>query len=219
MSVQNSAETFIISRSKISHTIYQCYVLPVYAWLIQNIYPEQRILNSMLNTLVEACSRSSKVLVVRFDLHIREYSGQNSVISQFSQKYSVFLKKEYPEVWCDLIWTREHGRSHSQHYHCVLLINGQKVHHPKTLRDQAKSLWATTTSGTFSLPINCFYLWKRGDMEMFSQIVYRLSYLAKNITKKRTNPQVKFFGCKRITKHLKAVPTQPLHQLLNCATN
>ena len=93
MSVQNSAETFIISRSKISHTIYQGYVLPVYAWLTQNIYPEQRIINSMLNKLVEACSRSSKVLVVRFDLHVSEYSEHNSVINQFSQKYSAFLKK------------------------------------------------------------------------------------------------------------------------------
>ncbi|WP_241586547.1 YagK/YfjJ domain-containing protein [Rosenbergiella epipactidis] len=215
MSVQDSANPFIIQRCKISHAKYQDYVLPVYAWLKHNIYPDKRILNSMLKALIEACGRSTKVLVVRFDLHVREYSENNSVISQFSQKYSLLLEKEYPKAWCKLIWAREHGRSPRQHYHCVLLINGQKVHHPKKLMDKTKMLWTSTTGGLLSLPTNCYYLWKRGDMAMFGRIVYRLSYLAKNITKKRINPQVKRFGCQTITKYLKVIPTQSLHQLLN----
>jgi len=57
-----------------------------------------------------------------------------------------------------------------------------------------------------------------GDIEMFGPIVYQLSYLAKNITKKRINPQVKRCGCQKITMSLKAVPTPSLHQLLNSET-
>jgi len=214
MPVQNSANPFIISRNKISHVIYQGYVLPVYAWHKHKIYPDKRILNSMLDRLVKAFSNSSKVLVVRFDLHVREYSENNAVLTKFNQDYSRLLKRLYPKAWCSLLWVREHGRSPRQHYHCVLLIDGQYVHHSAKIMAHTKAQWRASTGGTLSLPANCFYLWKRGDTEMFGRIVYRISYLAKNITKKRVNSQVKRSGRSQLARYLSKRPLKKLHQLL-----
>jgi len=73
----------------------------------------------MMDAVTEMFSQSTKVLVICFDLHVKEHSGSNKVISRFSQTLTNKLKKQYPETWFHLMWVREHGRSPKQHYHCV----------------------------------------------------------------------------------------------------
>jgi len=59
--------------------------------------------------------------------------------------------------------------------------------------------WHEVSRGTFSLPANCYYLWQLGNNKLFGQIIYRLSYLAKNTTKKRFNIYTKRHGNRRIS--------------------
>ncbi|WP_431623942.1 YagK/YfjJ domain-containing protein [Enterobacter quasihormaechei] len=171
-------------------------------------------MRAMMDCLTEIFSQSTKVLVVRFDLHVKEHSESNQVISQFSQILTSKLKKHYTGTWFHLMWVREHGRSPKQHYHCVLMANGQKIQHPAKLIPMIDECWQASAGGAFSLPSNSYYFWKRGDSHLLGLIIYRLSYLAKNITKKRFNIKTRRYGARSISASSQ-LPTQTLSVLLD----
>ena len=193
-----SSGLFQVSRKKLGYFFYQDHALPVYEWSQHMIHPEPKIMRSILDTVLEIFSRSTKVLVVRFDLHVKEHSETNLIISQFSKMLTKKLHNNYAKTWFHLIWVREHGNSPCQHYHCVLMVNGQKINHPGKLDKFIEQCWYEVSEGTFSLPKNCYYFWQLGDNRLFGQIIYRLSYLAKNTTKKRFNMYTKRHGNRRI---------------------
>jgi len=199
MASSNSAGIFQVSRKKLGYFLHQNYALPVYEWSQCMIRPEPKIMRSILDTVLEMFSRSTKVLVVRFDLHVKEHSETNLILSKFSKMLTKILYKNYAKTWFHLIWVREHGHSPCQHYHCVLLANGHKVNHPGKLNKLMAMCWHEVSGGTFSLPANCYYLWQPGNNKLFGQIIYRLSYLAKNTTKKRFNMYTKRHGNRRIS--------------------
>lgn len=213
MSTSTSMNPFQISRKKLGAFIFQGYALPVYEWPQRAIHPEPKIMRAMMDCLTEIFSQSTKVLVLRFDLHVKEHSESNQVISQFSQTLASTLKKQYPGTWFHLIWVREHGRCPKQHYHCVLMANGQKIQHPAKLIPMIGECWQTTCGGTFSLPSNSYYFWKRDDNHLLGLIIYRISYLAKNITKRRFNIKTRRYGHSCIAANCQQ-PTQPLSVLL-----
>lgn len=144
MSTSTSMNPFQISRKKLGAFIYQGYALPVYEWPQRAVYPEPKIMRAMMDCLTEIFSQSTKVLVLRFDLHVKEHSESNQVISQLSQTLASTLKKQYPGTWFHLMWVREHGRSPKQHYHCVLMANGQKIQHPAKLIPMIDECWQTS---------------------------------------------------------------------------
>ncbi len=213
MSTSTPMNPFQISRKKLGAFIYQGYALPVYEWPQRAVYPEPKIMRGMMDCLTEIFSQSTKVLVLRFDLHVKEHSESNQVISQFSQTLASTLKKQYPGTWFHLMWVREHGRSTKQHYHCMLMANGQKIQHPAKLIPMIDECWQTSSEGTFSLPSNSYYFWKRGESHLLGLIIYRLSYLAKNITKKRFNIKTRRYG-NRCLSASSQLPAQTLSVLL-----
>lgn len=213
MSTSTPMNPFQISRKKLGAFIYQGYALPVYEWPQRTVYPEPKIMRAMMDCLTEIFSQSTKVLVLRFDLHVKEHSESNQVISQFSQTLASTLNKQYPGTWFHLMWVREHGRSPKQHYHCVLMANGQKIQHPAKLIPMIDECWQTSSGGSLSLPSNCYYFWKRGESHLLGLIIYRLSYLAKNITKKRFNIKTRRYG-NRCLSASSQLPTQALSVLL-----
>ncbi len=73
--------------------------------------------------------------------------------------------------------------------------------------------WQTSSGGSLSLPSNCYYFWKRGESHLLGLIIYRLSYLAKNITKKRFNIKTRRYG-NRCLSASSQLPTQTLSVLL-----
>lgn len=213
MSTSISMNPFQISRIKLGAFIYQGYALPVYEWPQRTVYPEPKIMRAMMDCLTEIFSQSTKVLVLRFDLHVKEHSESNQVISQFSQTLASTLKKQYPSTWFHLMWVREHGRSPKQHYHGVLMANGQKIQYPAKIIPMIEKCWQTSSGGTFSLPSNSYYFWKHGDSHLLGLIIYRLSYLAKNTTKKRFNIKTRRYGHRCISATCQ-LPIQPLRILL-----
>lgn len=214
MPTRNSSNDFQVSRTKLGSFLYQNHALPVYEWPQRMIHPEPKIMRSILDTVIEIFSQSTKVLVVRFDLHVKEHSETNLIMSQFSKVLTQTLHKNYANTWFHLIWVREHGRSPCQHYHCVLITDGQKINHPGKLNKLMALCWHEISGGTYSLPTNCYYLWQVGNNKLFGQIIYRLSYLAKNITKKRFNTSTKRHGNRRILGSNQK-PKKPLPQLLS----
>lgn len=181
-------------RKKLGYFLYQNYALPVYEWSEKAIYPDKIIMCAILKRIVEVFNRSTKILVIRFDLHVKELSDDNQIISSFNNHIKRIFACEYPNMNAHLIWVREHDRASKQHYHCAMLVDGQRVNHPGKLNRLLEDAWNTVSEGHFSLPENCYYLWRYGDNHMLGKIIYRLSYMAKNTTKKRFNPKTKRYG-------------------------
>ncbi|HCR3199142.1 TPA: inovirus-type Gp2 protein, partial [Morganella morganii] len=194
---------FTLSKKKLGYFAYQHYALPVYEWIQRGIRSDKRIMTSILEKVSEVFSQSKKILVVRFDLHVKEYSENNQVISLFNQRIERSIVHNYPNLNIHIIWIREHGKASKQHYHCAILVDGQRINHPAKLNRLLESAWKITSDGHFSIPDNCYYLWKYGDNHMLGKIIYRLSYMAKNITKKRFNSKTKRYGIRRLTKNKK----------------
>ncbi len=67
------------------------------------------------------------------------------------------------------------------------------------------SCWKETNNGTHSIPKNCYYLCQQSDMSTLANIIYRLSYLAKNVTKERKNSHTKRYGSSSLILRKKKV--------------
>lgn len=200
MSTVENLNSFFPSRKKLGYFVYQSYALPVYEWSEKAIYPDKRIMCAILKKMAEVFNQSTKILVIRFDLHVKEFSDDNKIISSFNDHIKKIFACEYPNTNAHLIWVREHNKASKQHYHCAILVDGQRVNHPGKLNKLLENAWNIVSEGHFSLPKNCYYLWRHGDNNMLGKIIYRLSYMAKNITKKRFNTHTKRYGISCLNK-------------------
>ncbi|MEI6895758.1 MAG: inovirus-type Gp2 protein [Colwellia sp.] len=141
--------------------------------------------------------RYSRVFVVRFDLHLKEYGSNNKVISDYLKGLLIKLKSKYK---CQIAhaWSRECYQAEAQHYHCSLMLSGHNIRHPDSLLEEATKLWKEQTNGYLFKPENCYYMAKRGVSQLAQQIIYRLSYLAKKRTKGKRDNHAKDYQTSRL---------------------
>ena len=78
------------------------------------------ILRPLLRLYEATLNTHSKVFIHRFDIRVSQYSDDNTVFSGLIRR----LKK------VSYFWIREQERSKNQHYHVLLMLDGQKVRHP-----------------------------------------------------------------------------------------
>lgn len=73
-------------------------------------------------------ARHGKVLFIRFDLRFPQgfaYDKSNDKVSRLFKRLKE--KYEYDNIDLHFMWFREQSREKHQHYHCVLLIDGDKI--------------------------------------------------------------------------------------------
>ncbi len=154
-------------------------------------------MHSMLNQFEICLEKWSRVFVYRFDLHTSISSSNNRIISIFIKNLVARIKWNYQVDEVGYCWVREQERAKSQHYHCVLFIDGDRIRHPSKLIQMIKQLWETT-EGYNHVPViqSPFYF---VDNEISKKdVVYRISYLAKARGKGYRPPQTKDYGCSRV---------------------
>ncbi|WP_108649674.1 YagK/YfjJ domain-containing protein [Dongshaea marina] len=155
------------------------------------------IMQRVIDQLEMMLLRYSRVLVVRFDLHLAEYSSNNGIISLFQARLSKRLKKKYGgEV--GYAWVREQVNAIAQHYHYALMLNGHKVNYPSSLLEMVEEIWCALGNPKPYTPKNCYYLIHRQRDDEIKKVVYRLSYLAKNYSKRKRGKQVKDYQTSRL---------------------
>ncbi|HAS88881.1 MAG TPA: hypothetical protein DCS48_06190 [Desulfovibrio sp.] len=96
-------------------------------------------LNNMLNYSI---SRYSKVIFIRFDLRFPEgyrTNGRNYEVSNLTKR----LKEQsnYKNYGLQLTWVREQSTTKHQHYHCIALVDGNKVRNAKSFLDKISITW------------------------------------------------------------------------------
>ena len=97
----------------------------------RGIYPN--IVEKIVEQLDICLAIHKRVLVVRFDLSLDEYSGDNHTISTFLNRQKQRMFKTYGVKNIGHAWKREREPSKAQHYHVALLIDGNKIQYPSKL--------------------------------------------------------------------------------------
>lgn len=161
----------------------------------KGIYLE--ILTRIINQLDMAYSIHKRLLVVRFDLHLRHYTSNNEVISKFIKRTKQWISRNYKIKNIGYAWVRELERAKTQHYHLVLFLDGDKIQYPSKLIKRIKETWSD--NGHMHKVKNSFYyIDKNNYQEERAEAIYRISYLAKTRGKGYRDPQAKDYETSRL---------------------
>jgi len=155
-------------------------------------------IKAMINQVDVMLSYHSKVLVVRFDLRMCQYTDDNKIIRVFNRRFHKWLKRKYQLKRIGFIWCRELETAKQQHYHYALMVDGHKVRHPIEILAKAKEIWDIHLNGSKFTPKRCYYNLGRNNYESIQKAIWRISYLAKARGKGYKPDQTKNYGTSRL---------------------
>jgi len=161
----------------------------------KGVYTE--IIKRFVDQLDIALSIHRRLLVHRVDLHTTYYSPNNKIISRFMNRAKQWIKRNYDIESIGYIWAREQERSKQQHYHLAILLDGDKIRHPKKLNEKLREMW----SPHGHMPViekPYYYIGKHNRDQMRGEAIYRVSYLAKTRGKGYRDPQAKDYQTSRL---------------------
>lgn len=168
-----------------------------------NNAPSYGVYSKLMHKIIEqldiCLERWKRVFVIRFDLHQKNYTDTNLLVSRFRKNLNERLVRRYDIFESGYVWVREQERSKRQHYHFALFLDGDKVNHSAVISMVIRETWERVRYGnSVHIPKSCYYNVK--DQETKSDAVYRISYLAKQRGKGYRPNQTKDYGTSRLTR-------------------
>ncbi|MGL6424460.1 YagK/YfjJ domain-containing protein [Aeromonas hydrophila] len=97
-----------------------------------------------------------RVLFIRIDLHHCEPESTNKRISSLIKSLRAHVQQYYSIPQMGYLWVREQEKAKSQHYHIILMLDGDKIRHPAKLIKTLTDIWARK-GGTLSAPKTAIY--------------------------------------------------------------
>lgn len=152
-------------------------------------------LSQMIRRIIGAVDRYRRVLFVRFDLSMEDYSATSERLSSFLKLAGRYVAREY-QARLEYVWAREQEKAESQHYHVALIIDGDKLLHPGRLLDDLGERWERK-GGRLWIPEKCYQMTDRHNL---SDVIHRVSYLAKVRGKGYRPNGARDFGWSRLEK-------------------
>ena len=153
----------------------------------------------ILKPLIDICEtfflRYCRVHIFRFDLHLRQYTDDNRIISILQRRLFKRIKVSYKMKNVGFVWVREKEKAASQHYHCVIYLDGNKIRHPGLVQHWVNELWSQISGGTCHW--SGYHNVPRNDEIALQKAIYHLSYLAKPRGKGQRPLQTKDYGWTR----------------------
>ena len=138
-----------------------------------------------------------RVFVLRFDLHLKEYSGDNKTISTFMNRLNQWIKRNYKTKDIGYGWEREQERVKAQHYHAALFIDGDVIRYPDKLLRAIRTKWFKY--GHCPVLEHPYYFIDKHNLEdERKEVIKRVSYLGKTRGKGYRNPQAKDYSTSRL---------------------
>jgi hypothetical protein len=154
------------------------------------------MLKAMLAQVFNMLSHYKRVHIVRFDLHIPDYTNDNSIITTFNRRLRQKLKQKYKINKIGFIWVREKAKR--QHYHFALMLDGKAIQYPNfLLKNIVAPIWQNL-GGSIHYPDNGYYNLARDNKDTIQPAIERISYFAKGRGKGYKPPQTKNYGTSRI---------------------
>lgn len=164
------------------------------------LHPENEYLPNIMKAIFDCVNQayqlSSRVLAIRYDLHLHEYSDDNQVISDFCKQLRTLVRSHYPKSFVNLFWVREQDKSASQHYHCVVMMDGNHIRTPYYLNQLVSKAWQVVSQSKVWFPANAYYLVDKKEINTLSRLLLRLSYFAKRKSKTQIKSYIPLYGQK-----------------------
>jgi hypothetical protein len=161
------------------------------------------MMKGILDQVEAMLSHHNKVFLLRLEMKQHTYTDNSQRVSKFFQSFKEHIQRRYSLSRFGYVWVREKGDSEQQHYHCFILLDGNKVQQPNYLTKAARKYWELHLGGYLSwTPKRCYYNLKRNDHEAIQAAIYHISYLAKGRGKGYKPAQAKNFGRSRIKKKI-----------------
>ena len=159
------------------------------------VYPI--IIEKMVDQLDICLQIHKRVFVLRFDLHLKEYSGDNKIISTFMNRLKQWIKRNYKTKDIGSVWEREKERAKTQHYHAALFIDGDVIRYPNKLLRAIRTKWFKY--GHCPVIKHPYYFIDKHNLEdERKKVIKRVSYLAKTRGKGYRNSQAKDYQTSRL---------------------
>lgn len=156
------------------------------------------IINRLIQQLDISYSLHKRVLVVRIDLHLEQYTPKNEVISKFINQIKQWISRNYKMKNIGYGWVRELEKAKSQHYHLVLFLDGNRIRYPNKLLRKIKEVWAKNGHvPTIKHPY--YFINKKNYKDERNKVINRISYLAKIRGKRYRAPQTKDYQTSRLS--------------------
>lgn len=162
--------------------------------LLDELEQDPKMMRRIFETVEQVSALSSRLLAVRYDLHLPEYQTDNRVIEQFHRQLFSLLHRNYPKSFISYLWVREKDSALAHHYHYVLMMDGNYIRYPSKVTELFLQCWCQVAGGSVWVPENCFYFVEKDDIETYSKLMLRLSYLGKRRTKEPTSECRKRLG-------------------------
>lgn len=157
----------------------------------------EEILTDLYWQLSNLLSHHSRILFLRLDVRVYEYSKDNSLLTRWIRQLKRRLKSYFGFTRVSYLWVRELSRVENHHYHLVLLLDGNKCQHPKNVIRIAEDVAYQCQMPKPYTPKNPYLKISRGDSEKFSSAMYRGSYLAKTRSK-QCGKKIRSFGSSNV---------------------
>lgn len=158
-----------------------------------------RIMDVIYREMDGMLSIYSRLLVVRFDLHLHEYDPRNTAITKLFKKLRKLVLTKYKSKRLGYVWVREKEKAKAQHYHVMLILDGNKIRYPCNLLKWVETRWENMGNPKPYTPKNCYYFMKRTDNDIIDSCMYRVSYLAKMRGKGYKPKHVRDFSSSRVS--------------------
>ena len=163
------------------------------------VYPI--IIEKMVEQLDICIDIHKRVFVLRFDLHLKEYSGDNKIISTFMNRLKQWIKRNYKTKDIGSQWVREMERDKTHHYHVALFIDGDVIRTSQRLLRAIRAKWFKY--GHCPVVEHPYYFIDKHNLEdERKEVIKRLSYLAKTRGKGYRNSQAKDYSTSRLKLNL-----------------
>ncbi|WP_426369977.1 YagK/YfjJ domain-containing protein [Pseudocolwellia sp. HL-MZ7] len=179
-------------------TDYRLYNGNYYEVNAKNSGINERILNSFLGQLAVMENRHNKLFVYIFILDVKDSYDTNAIMKAFNIKLDRHLAKYQKTKEMAYHWVREKVDNKPEHYHQVLILNGNRIQNIKHIYQPMIDIWKSVGGSNIHRPVNPYYNYRRGDYQTLADIIYRVSYFAKNATKGNKPAQTKNYGTSRI---------------------
>ena len=104
------------------------------------------MLQRFYELLTSMTERHSRVLFVRFDVRFPNGYipiGGNEEITHLCKRLKENARSQ--QIDLSLFWVREQSREKHQHYHCVALIDGNKVQNYRAFLNEVERIWNNIT--------------------------------------------------------------------------
>ncbi len=137
------------------------------------------ILEKIHDQITAMLSHHSRVIVIFFNLRCHEYTADSKWVSRLFEKLKKQLSLKYKMKRIGHVWTREQEQADKQHYHCALILDGNKLRRAKEVIERIERICENWDLPKPYIPKNCYYQIKRGADDGFVECFRRLSYNAK----------------------------------------